>query len=101
RRHSQLFEDMRMWHYKDGKRSHDYAPAPIRDNLVREGIFVFLGKLQPSNYIDYELILDDFDRLLEVYKFTEGGGEFEADLPSVQFDISRPGSEKAALSTIA
>jgi hypothetical protein len=101
RRRSQIYEDMRMWHYKDGERSRNYAPARIRNELVAEGVFVFLGKLQPIDRIDYALILDDFDRLLELYKFTEGSGESEPDSPPVQFDVSRPGSENAASSSIA
>jgi hypothetical protein len=101
RSRSELYGDMRMWHYRDGTRSRNYAPGPIRDEFLTDGVFVFLGKLQPRNRIDYDLILDDFDRLLELYKFTEGGRESQAGLSSVQVDVSRPGSEKETLSTIA
>jgi len=95
RRHSELYRDMSMWHDKDGRKSDTYMPAPIRGALVNEGAFVFLGKLQPSNRIDYELVLNDFDRLLELYKFTEGGGDlWTASLPvKVEF---RPGFKPKA-----
>src|SRR6266404_7641368 len=60
------FRDMRMWHYND-HRSEDQRPGPISSTLVTEGVFVFLGNRQPAKKIDYEKILDDFDRLLLLY----------------------------------
>ena len=59
-----LYGDMRMWHYKDGARSHGYMPKPIPNSLATKDVFVFLGKRQRSDHIDYEVILNDFDRLL-------------------------------------
>ena len=56
------FSDMRMWHY-DKQRSLDYMPGPIASALVNEGVFIFLGNRQPAKKIDYEKILDYFDRL--------------------------------------
>jgi hypothetical protein len=61
------FNDMRMWHYAEA-RSPDYMPGPIPADLVSEGIFVFLGSRQPADEIDYDKILDDFDRLLPLYE---------------------------------
>jgi hypothetical protein len=103
RRRSKLYKDMCMWHYfiKEEKRSRNYTPAPIQDELVTEEVFIFLGKLQRIERINYEVILDDFDRLLELYKFTEGGGESQTASLSIDVDVSRPGSDKTALSTIA
>jgi hypothetical protein len=67
------FSDMRMWH-DDRGRSVDRPPGPIPSGLVTEGVFVFLGTRQPAKRIDYEKILDDFDRLLPLYRYVESGG---------------------------
>jgi hypothetical protein len=50
----------------------------ILPELVRPGVFIFLGRLQPSAQPDVGLILDDFDRLLPLYRFVEGEGVFPA-----------------------
>jgi hypothetical protein len=66
--------DMRMWHYDSGRRSIDRPPQPIPSALVKKDVFVFVGKRQPAKAIDYENILDDFDRLLPLYRYVESGG---------------------------
>jgi hypothetical protein len=38
-----LYADMRMWDYRDGKRGNDYPPGPVLPELVRPGCFVFFG----------------------------------------------------------
>ena len=82
RLHPDQFSDMWMWHWDNErqrgqphrrKRSSDYRPAPIQADLIRRGVFVFLGRMQPSDAIDYDLIMDDLDRLLPLYRFAEGG----------------------------
>lgn len=70
------FSDMRTWYYDDG-RSKDRPPGPIPSALVKEGVFVFLGNRQPIKKIDYEKILDDFDRLLSLYMYVESDGTTE------------------------
>jgi len=65
------FADLVMWHYVH-ERSPNYAPVPIPPRLVRPGALIFLGRLQSSDQIDYELILDDFERLLPLYRYVEG-----------------------------
>ena len=55
---------MSMWHYVDGKYSGDREPMPIQDDLIKESVFIFLGKRTQLENIKYEDILDDFDRLL-------------------------------------
>jgi Holliday junction resolvase len=100
RLHSGLYGDMRMWHYKDEQPSRLYTPASIPDERVTKGVFVFLGKLQPSDSIDYEVILNDFDRLLELYKFTENDNESQTVSVPVQVEF-RPGFKPKVLSTIA
>lgn len=70
------YSDMRMWHWYKS-RSPDRLPGPIPEPLVTKGVFVFLGKCQPADFIDYERILDDFDRLLPLYRYVESGGANE------------------------
>lgn len=67
------FSDLRMWHYQ-GDRSKDYMPSPIPQELVREGVFIFLGGKQNKDCINYSLVLETFDRLLPLYLFTEKAG---------------------------
>jgi hypothetical protein len=68
------YADMRMWWYYKGKRSSDYMPTSIPPELITEGVFVFLGKRQPVEQLDYEILLDDLDRLLPLYEYIEGSG---------------------------
>jgi hypothetical protein len=70
--HPQEFSNLRMWHWIGNKRSLNGRSAPIPHELVKSHVFIFLGRLQPANQIDYELILRDFDRLLPLYQFVEG-----------------------------
>jgi hypothetical protein len=71
------FADMRMWHFEKD-RSADYMPGPIPWERVKRGVFVFLGKHRPAlDQIDYEDILSDFDRLLPMYRYVEGGGALQ------------------------
>ena len=75
--HPQEFADMSMWHWVRGERKDsDHYPAPITPNMMTRGFFIFLGKMQPSSDIDYDLIGEDFDRLLALYRFVEGKGTF-------------------------
>ena len=75
--HPHEFADMVMWHWDGDRRiESEYSPSPIAPHLIRPGVFIFLGKLQPSNALDYDLILDDFDRLLVLYRFVEGSALF-------------------------
>ncbi|MEG3755319.1 hypothetical protein [Psychromonas arctica] len=73
---SDLFSDLRMWHYEEN-RSHDYMPSSIPEELIREGVFVFLGGRQELNKIDYSLVLETLDRLLPLYLFTENAKQEE------------------------
>lgn len=75
RRHPYRFSDMWMWYWEGDKRGENYKPHPIPDDLITEGKFIFLGKEQPIDQLDYNLILDDFDRLLPLYKYVESGKE--------------------------
>ena len=65
------FSDLRMWHYEGGLRSAEYMPSSIPQELIREGVFIFLGGRLDKDQVDYGLILETFDRLLSVYIFVE------------------------------
>lgn len=75
--HQEKFSDFRMWQFDHG-RSLTYAPAPIPPENIREGVFIFLGKLQQTHQIDFDLIIDDFNRLLLLYEYVEGAETFPA-----------------------
>jgi hypothetical protein len=92
------FSDMRIWHYDyHDHRSTDYPPGLISSALVKEGVFVFLGNRQSAKKIDYEEILDDFDRLLPLYQYVEtGGASRPVPLPRTGFDFT-PGRSKKAI----
>jgi len=87
--HSSSLRDMSMWEWDRGhRRDSDRAVGPIRPELVRRGMFIFLGKMQPTNFLDVELIVRDLDRLLPLYRFVEGQDEFPilaTDVPDSPF----------------
>jgi hypothetical protein len=79
RGYPEAFADMRMWHHREHESpSSAYAPGPVMPELVIPGPFVFLGKRQAPDNIDYEIILNDFDRLLPLFKYVESGGREES-----------------------
>lgn len=82
-----VFEGFQMWHWlKDEGRSVTHAVRPIPAELAREGVFIFIGKLQPAHAISVDAILDDFDRLLPVYEYVEGEEIFPARAPESERD---------------
>jgi hypothetical protein len=94
------FSDMRMWYYNK-QRSVDQPPGPIPLVLVKEGVFVFLGSRQPAKKIDYEKILNDFDRLLSLYRYVESRGA-TAPVPLLKkgFDFKPGHSRKATAAKV-
>jgi hypothetical protein len=68
-----LFGDMRMWHDENNRRvGGDEMPAPIPwERADKKGVFIFLGKRQDIDQIDYEAVLSDLDRLLPLYTYVE------------------------------
>src|SRR5439155_7760093 len=70
------FADMRMWHWCQGDRSSEHLPTQIEADLIRPQAFVFLGRVRAADTIDYDLVMDDFDRLLPLYRFVEGDAAF-------------------------
>lgn len=75
--YSEKYADMRMWHYTRVGRSSDYMPTSIPHELVTNDVFIFLGKRQPLVRLDYELLLNDLDRLLPLYKYIESDGNLQ------------------------
>ena len=43
--HDTGYSDLRMWHYDANRRSTDYSPSAIPDELVHPGVFLFLGRM--------------------------------------------------------
>jgi hypothetical protein len=79
RHYPEEFRNLRMWHWrkKDGRSKRpDRPPSPIQQELRNPDVFVFLGRLQPVEAIDYDIILNDPDRLLPLYEFVEGTSVF-------------------------
>lgn len=76
-RHPEFFADMFLWVWdgNQGELVYDGRPKPIASRLLAENVFVFLGKLQSIHRIDYELILNDFDKLLPLYRYVESQGK--------------------------
>jgi hypothetical protein len=87
------FADMSMWEWEKNERlNSDRSPTPIRADLVRRGVFVFFGKMQRADSIDYDLIVDDLSRLLAIYRFVESRDEFPtSEDGSENDDTFRPG----------
>ncbi len=75
--YSEEYADMRMWHYQKEQRSTDYMPGPIPPELLRNRVFIFLGKRQPLEDLNYEVLLTDLDRLLPLYNYVESDGSLQ------------------------
>lgn len=75
--YSEKYGDMRMWHYKNELRSAEYMPEPISIDLVTEGVFIFLGKRQKLDRLNYRLLFNDLDRLLPLYRYVESNGNLQ------------------------
>lgn len=68
------FARMRMWHWDSNGRSKNYMPSAIPSERIENGVFVFLGYLVPTKKVDPDVILQDFDELLPLYKYVESNG---------------------------
>lgn len=61
-----LFRNYQMWYWQNG-RSEIKKVSEINENLVKQGTFIFIGKLTDENQLEYDEILKTFDHLLKVY----------------------------------
>lgn len=102
--HDEEYREMRMWRWHEGEAGDDYFPTLISPEQIDSGAFIFLGKQQPVNSVDVEVILEDFDKLLPLYKYVEdpqAEGTFpELLLQDDGFDF-RPGHESRQRRTTA
>jgi hypothetical protein len=91
------FEELSMWHWMPGdERSANYTVAPIPDELVARGMFIFIGALQSAEAIDVDWILDDFERLLPLYEYVEGTSAFPKLTREKKSFIWTPGNKARA-----
>jgi hypothetical protein len=93
RRYPEIFKDMYMWAWdNDNDEFYDDLSGPIPGRLVADNVFVFIGKFQPIHRINYETILNDFDKLLPLYQFVENHGAYApVSIPLEAHFAFRPG----------
>jgi len=65
---------MRMWYWDKEGRSDDQMPSSIPSERIQNGVFAFLGLIQPTKSVNEHNILSDFDDLLPLYTYVESGG---------------------------
>jgi hypothetical protein len=74
RSNSDLLRGFRMWNWVD-TRSIDRAPGEILEEMLEDFItrqaFVFLGARVPESRVNATEILRDFDRLFDLYEYSE------------------------------
>ena len=97
--HCAELSDLRMWYYNE-LRSTDNMPSIIPEELVKEGIFIFLGDKQSLNNLDYPLILSTLDRLLPLYQFTENVNSVKGTTNDSQGFHFKPGFTDKLSSTV-
>lgn len=77
RAHPEDFGAFEMWHYTNAGsrkgRSANYRPIPIEPILTKNDTFIFMGGLESVAAPNFDVILADFDRLLPLYEYVEGG----------------------------
>lgn len=62
----ELFLDYKMWYWR-GIRSEITDVKKISSSIIKNGTFIFIGKLMNIKQLDYNEILQTFDNLLDVY----------------------------------
>ena len=83
--YAEKYADMRIWYYDGDTSSGYFMPASIPAVWVQEGVFIFLGRRQKVTEVDYDLLLDDLDRLLPLYRHVEGKGDASGVFQSGSF----------------
>ena len=61
-----MFVNYKMWFWR-GERSKIENVWEIDDKLVKDGTFIFIGKIMDVDNLDYDDIISTFDDLLNVY----------------------------------
>ena len=67
----ELFFGYKMWYWRDGQRSKISDITKIGADLIQIGTFIFFGKLIEVNNLDYDKILQTFDRMLPIFTAIE------------------------------
>ena len=91
----------RMWHYISGERSSTYFPGPIPLELVKPKNFIFIGRMQPAESVDSELILSDFMALFPLYEYVETLNRISLPSKSPLIFQFQPGHKSKKSSTFA
>lgn len=69
------FSDLYMWDYqqrgRERERSPDRPVTPIDESLIENGAFIVLGRWVPAGTESVQAILEDFDRLLPLWRYVE------------------------------
>jgi hypothetical protein len=84
RENPSFFKDYRMWHWSDDRDRSVIQPVmEIGQDLLKPRTFIFIGKLNEADAIDYPGILKTFDELLTPYIYiekSENSGIIEAEI---------------------
>jgi hypothetical protein len=75
RQNPDFFNEYKMWNHHEDERSGIGPVVEISDGLLKPHTFIFLGKLQPEEKIDFKKVLETFDDLLKPYIFVEKSSE--------------------------
>lgn len=97
-KHGNEFSDLKMWvWHKDGTRTPDYAPKEIDAETAISGNFIFLGTQTGAETVDPDKVLTLFDRLLPLYRYTEGdeGASGDGKFPAVGTVLTNEGISAA------
>lgn len=63
----ELFNGYKMWVWYNGKRSNIYDVKTISEDIIKQGAFIFIGKIVDVDSINIENILNLYDDLLNLY----------------------------------
>ena len=91
REEPQKFKTYNMLHWKNGSRSEIYSVSEIKPELINNETFIFFGKIENINDLDFNEVLTTFDELLEIYLEVENSkyGKLEliekVNLPDFEF----------------
>lgn len=98
-----MFKDMLLWVW-DGyneEQLYDGNAGPIEPSWLGRSVFAFLGKITPIKKLDYEDVLNDFDRLLPLYRYVEYTTQSSVSAAFESNFAFRPGCRSKKRSTIA
>ena len=90
------FGGLMMWHWGPDGRSSNYSVAQIPDDLVKSGMFIFIGAQQPIDAVDIDWIIEDFDRLFSLYEYVEGTEAFPKRIRQKKGFVWTPGNKARA-----